>query len=65
MNGAARWAGGGVRPDLLDILTAVVLLALLLYAAYLQFPTYAQNAASSASRERDAPATAPPVSPAP
>lgn len=50
-----RFEGGAVRPGVLDILTALILLALLLWASWKQFPAY--------DRRFRAAAPAPPLGP--
>ncbi len=40
---------GAVRPGLLDILTALILLAILLWASWKQFPAYHRSLPSSAA----------------
>jgi len=48
MRGLNRLARGATNLGFVDILTAVILLAILLWAATLQFPAYERSAATSA-----------------
>ncbi len=52
-----RPAAGATQPGFLDVLTAAVLLALLLYAAWKQFPAFnpppAQSPPAHAARSAD------------
>jgi len=51
-----RFQPGAMRPGLLDILTALILLAILVWASWMQFPAYSQkfrpNPAASAPAAR-------------
>jgi len=38
-----RFESGAVRPGPLDVLTALILLAILLWASWKQFPAYERN----------------------
>ena len=44
-----RFGRGGVRPGVLDILTALILLAILVWASWKQFPAYDRRLRSSAA----------------
>jgi hypothetical protein len=44
-----RFGPGAVRPGVLDILTALILLAILVWASWKQFPAYDRKFRSSAA----------------
>jgi hypothetical protein len=43
MRGAKGFMRGSTRPGVLDVLTALILLAILAWASWLQFPAYDRN----------------------
>ncbi len=47
-NGMKRFKRGAARPGLFDILTALILLAILIWASWKQFPAYNRKFRSSA-----------------
>lgn len=57
LRGRAALSKGGVRPSLIDILAALILLAILLYAAWTQFPAYERRGPEQSvpARESDLP----------
>jgi hypothetical protein len=48
-NGMKRFKRGATRPGVLDILTALILLAILVWASWKQFPAYNRKLGSSAA----------------
>lgn len=58
-DGRAKSGRGTARLGLLDVLTALVLLAILLYASWKQFPAYKDRRGSAPIRSERTPAPKP------